>query len=80
MAGTAASLKLGWGGRLGPVPRHTTGKQWPRNHSGEPRHSISGSRVVVTVVIIGLVVRLPGVLCLSLIRFLWWQGRRNPEE
>ena len=80
MGGTVASLEFGWGGLLGPIPRHTTGKQWPGNHRGEPRHRISGRRVVATAVIVALVVRLPGILRLGLTVFLWWQGRCNPEE
>jgi len=79
MAGTAASFELRWGRLLSPVPRYSTGKEGPGNHRGEPRHRISGSCTVV-IAIVGLGVRLPGILRLSVGFFLRWQSRRDPEE
>ena len=79
MAGTAASLELRWGGLFRPIPRRSAGEEWSGNHRGEPRHRVSGSRVIV-VVTGGLGVRLPGVFRLGVVLFRWWQGCRNPEE
>lgn len=76
MVSTTASLELRWGGLLGPIPRHPAGKQWPRNHRSEPRHRVSGSRIIVAVVSLGL----PGILPLGVALFRRRQSGRNPEE
>ena len=79
MAGTVTPLELRWGELFSPIPRHSAGKEWPRNHRGKPRHRISGSHAVIVVV--GLRVRLRrGALQLGFGLLLWRESCRNPEE
>ena len=75
MANTVTSFELGWRDLVSPVPR----KEWSRNHRSKPRHRISRSRVVA-IAVVGLGIRLPGVLCLGFGIFLWWECRRNPKK